>query len=258
MGIKAAMSVSPQLPYAMEEAINRLRINVSFFGSDIRKIMVVSAEPNEGKSLIAMHLWRQMARAEEKTILVDADMRNSMMVYKYKISRQDGWSMLGLTHYLSNNVSIEDCVLSTDLEYGDLLPNVNNVVNPSMLLESRRFGELLEMLVQQYRYVFLDVPPLGLVSDGERIGHLCDGAILVVRGGVTPKSVIRNSMAQLERAGCPLLGIVLNRVGAGGGKYYGKYYGRYYGKYYGSKYYGGEKRQSPVSNGKKIKQTRGD
>ena len=133
-------------------------------------------------------------------------------------------------------------MLTTDLEYGDILPNANNIVNPSLLLESSRFKNLLDLLSEKYRYVILDVPPLGLVSDGERIGHLCDGAILTVRGGVTPKSVVRNSIAQLERAGCPLLGIVLNRVGAGSGRYYGKYYGRYYSsKYYNDKYYSDKK-----------------
>lgn len=239
MNTKAIIGVNPKLPYSIEEAMNRLRINVSFLGSDIRKIMVISSEPNEGKSFVAMSLWMQMASAGEKTILVDADMRKSVMVDNYQISREDGKELWGLTHYLSDNKKLEDCILTTNLETGDLLPNVNNVVNPSMLLESRRFEGLLNYLAEEYRYVFLDVPPLGLVSDAERIGNLCDGAILVVRAGVTPKSIIRNSIAQLERAGCPLLGIALNRAGAGNGKYgkyYGKYYGRY-GKYYSDKYY---------------------
>lgn len=239
MNTKAIIGANPKLPYSIEEAMNRLRINVSFLGSDVRKIMVISSEPNEGKSFVAMSLWMQMASAGEKTILVDADMRKSVMVENYQISREDGKELWGLTHYLSDNKKLEDCILTTNLETGDLLPNVNNVVNPSMLLESRRFEGLLNYLAEEYRYVFLDVPPLGLVSDAERIGNLCDGAILVVRAGVTPKSIIRNSIAQLERAGCPLLGIALNRVGAGNGKYgkyYGKYYGRY-GKYYSDKYY---------------------
>jgi len=106
-----------------------------------------------------------------------------------------------------------------------------------MLLESHRFSELLEILGRDYRYVFLDVPPLGLVSDAERIGYLCDGAILTVRSGVTPKSIIHSSIAQLRRAQCPLLGIALNRVESGGKM--GKYYGRY-GKYYSDKYYYGK------------------
>lgn len=51
----------PTLPYAVEEAVNRLRINISFLGSDIKKIMVISTMPDEGKSFVTMQLWRQMA-----------------------------------------------------------------------------------------------------------------------------------------------------------------------------------------------------
>ena len=238
MNTKAIIGVDPKLPYAIEEAINRLRINVSFFGTDIRKIMIVSSEPNEGKSFIAMSLWKQMALAGEKTIFVDCDMRKSVLVEQYQIEREDGKDLWGLSHYLSDNKKLEDCILTTDLPDGDILPNANNIVNPSMLLESRRFSELLDILAERYRYVFMDVPPLGLVSDAERIGHFCDGAILTVRSGETPRSIIRNSISQLERAGCPILGIALNRVGASAGKYYGGYYGRHYGsKYYTDKYY---------------------
>ena len=238
MNTKAIIGVDPKLPYAIEEAINRLRINVSFFGTDIRKIMIVSSEPNEGKSFIAMSLWKQMALAGEKTIFVDCDMRKSVLVDQYQIEREDGKDLWGLSHYLSDNKKLEDCILTTNLSDGDILPNANNIVNPSMLLESRRFSELLDILAERYRYVFMDVPPLGLVSDAERIGHFCDGAILTVRSGETPRSIIRNSISQLERAGCPILGIALNRVGASSGKYYGGYYGRHYGsKYYTDKYY---------------------
>lgn len=119
MNQRAIIETNFQFPYAMEEAINRLRVNVSFFGSEIRKIMIVSSEPNEGKSLIAMNLWKQMALAHETTILVDADMRKSMMVQNYKISRADGKELWGLTHYLSDCKKIEDCVLTTECEYGD-------------------------------------------------------------------------------------------------------------------------------------------
>lgn len=237
MNNTAIIGADPELPYAVEEAINRLRVNVSFLGSDIRKIMIVSSEPNEGKSFIAMNLWRQMAVTGERSILIDADMRNSTMVNSYKISREDGKELWGLSHYLSDNKKLEDCVLNSPIPGGDLLPNVNNIVNPSMLLDSRRFSELLDFLAARYRYVFLDVPPLGLVSDAEKIGSLCDGAILVVRSGVTSKGLVRSSAAQLERAVCPILGVVLNRAGAGSGKY-GKYYGRYGKRYYSDQYYG--------------------
>jgi Mrp family chromosome partitioning ATPase len=113
---------------------------------------------------------------------------------------------------------------------------VENIINPSMLLENEEFGNLLDALAKHYKYVFVDAPPLGMVSDGEKIGNLCDGAILCVRSGITPKGVVRESIKQLERAGCPLLGIVLNRVNESKSGYYKSYYGRKYGSKYGSKY----------------------
>ena len=232
----AVFGNTPQLPYSVEESINRLRINISFLGSDVRKIMVISSEPNEGKSFLALNLWNQMAEAGEKTVFLDADMRNSTMYSKYDLKREDGREMKGTSHLLAGNARLEDVLVHTKYGYGDLIPNVENIVNPSMLLESDRFKVLLDGLAKRYRYVFIDAPPLGLVSDGERIGNLCDGAILCVRSAATPKGVVRESVRQLERAGCPLLGIVLNRVNENKGGYDGKKYGGKYGRYYS--YYG--------------------
>lgn len=225
----------PELPYTVEEAINRLRVNISFLGQDIKKIMIISTMPDEGKSFVAMQLWRQLAQAGVKSVLVDADMRKSVMVDKYEIERTDHGKILGHSYYLSNDVSLDEVLLQTEYGESALLPNVDNVVNPSMLLEGECFANTLEQLAQMYRYVIIDAPPLNLVSDGECIGALCDGAILVTHGGVTPKSMVKNSVRQLERAGCPLLGVVLNRVKGSGSGYYYKQYGGKYG-YYGGHY----------------------
>lgn len=232
----------PELPYATLEAVNRLRINISFLGKDIRKIMLISTMPNEGKSFVAMQLWHQMAETGTTTMFLDADLRKSVMTEKYQIKGEQEKKIRGTSHCLANDYPFEEAIYHTKWENADILPNVDNVINPSMLIESARFEELLEYTAEKYRYVFVDSPPLSLVSDGERIGNLCDGAILVVRGAVTSKNAVKNSIRQLQRAGCPLLGIVLNRVGgARGGYYYKRYGGRkyYYGShhYYGSKYY---------------------
>lgn len=224
-----------ELPYAVEEAINRLRINISFLGSDIRKIMVISTFPNEGKSFIACQLWRQMAEMGKKSILLDMDLRNSVMVEKYNMTLDGNSKFPGTSDYLAGNVSLEEAILQTQFEKGDILPNVEQVVNPSLLIESRRFKEMLNTMTETYRYVFVDTPPLELVSDGEKIGSLCDGAILVVRGGSTSKRMVQNSMRQLERSGCPVLGVVLNRVETSKGGYYSKKYGYGYGYGYGEK-----------------------
>ena len=159
----------PELPYAIEEAVNRLRINISFLGKDVRKIMIASSEPNEGKSFVSFHLWDQIARSGEKAVLIDADMRNSNMFVKYAMMRSDDKEAFGLSHYLSRDMELEEVLMHTENPTGDIIPNVENVVNPSMLLENRKFEELLEQMAKEYRYVFVDVPPLSIVSDGERI-----------------------------------------------------------------------------------------
>ncbi len=231
--------LKPVIPYAVEEAVNRLRINISFLGKDVRKIMIISSEPNEGKSFLTMNLWSQMARAGEKSVLVDCDMRNSNIAAKYNLTREDGKDLKGTTHYLSGSANLDEVLMATDLKDGFMMVNADNIINPSMLLENSKFEDMLNGLAEYFRYVFIDAPPLGLVSDGERIGNLCDGAILCVRSGYTPKSVVRESIRQLERSGCPLLGIVLNRVDSSKSGYYHKYYGKKYGKYYSDKYYYG-------------------
>lgn len=245
---KITIGNMPELPYAIEEAVNRLRVNMSFLGEDIKKIMVVSTMPDEGKSFVTMQLWRQLAQTGVDSILVDADMRKSVMADKYALQREDGQKINGSSYYLANDIALDQAILKTEYEHGDIIPNSDNVVNPSILLESRKFAEMLDQLSGRYRYVLVDAPPLNLVSDGERIGSLCDGAVLVVRGNATPKNMVKNSVRQLERAGCPLLGVVLNRVKGSGSGYYYKQYGSkygYYGKNYGSGdgygYYGSKK-----------------
>ena len=186
--------LTPQLPYSIQEAVNRLRINISFLGSDVRKIMIVSSEPNEGKSFIALNLWNQMAEAGEKTIMIDADMRNSTLCAKYDLKRTDGKEILGTSHYLAGNAALDDVIVHTIYGDGDLMPNAENIVNPSMLLDTEVFGKMLDEMADKYRYVFVDAPPLGMVSDAERIGNMCDGAILCVRSAMTPKGVVKESV----------------------------------------------------------------
>ncbi len=236
---KISIKNMTELPYAMEEAMNRLRINIGFLGNDIKKILVISTFPNEGKSFIALHLWEQMVKTGTSAIYLDADLRKSITIKKYGIETEGKGKLEGTSQYLAGTKKIEDAILHTDYEGGDMLPNVENVVNPSMLLEGSRFKEMLDYMADNYRYVFVDAPPLNLVSDGERIGSMCDGAVLVVRGGDTSKKAVRSSIQMLERCGCPLLGIVLNRVKGSKGGYYYKRYGSHYGYGYGysDKYY---------------------
>lgn len=226
-----------ELPYSMEEAINRLRINVGFLGSEVRKIMVISSVPDEGKSFVAAHIWRQMANIGTPAVLLDMDLRKSVLKETLGADAKGK----GTSDFLAGSAELDEVICKTQLEDGDVILNTSNVMNPSFLLDSSRFETMMTELEKRYRYVFVDTPPLDLVSDGERIGSQCDGAILVIRSGMIPARMVRDTTAKLERAGCRILGVVLNRAASGANGYYRRYYGKkYYGKYYGRKsgYYG--------------------
>ncbi len=228
----------PELPYAVEEALNRLRINIKFCGKNTKIILVVSSTPNEGKSFVSVQLWRMLAEAGFRTVLVDTDLRKSVLKSRHNFA--DNEELRGLDYYLSGQAEYEDVVYETNVENGDMVPCTNLLENPSSLLEDARFRELFGKLSEKYRYVIVDSAPLIDVADGALIASMCDGAILVVNSGETSRGLIKQSLNQLERADCRLLGMVLNKTEVASRayyKYYGKY-GRYYSNYYGG-YYGG-------------------
>ena len=217
----------PALPYEVEEAMNRLRVNVKFCGKNTKKILITSSVPNEGKSVITVQLWKMMAEAGFKTVLLDVDLRKSIL--KEGHSFDDNKDIKGLNYYLSGLAEYEDVVYETNVENGYIIPSINLLENPLSLFEDDRFSELLDRLSEDYRYVLIDSPPLCSVADGSLIASMCDGALLVVRSGSTSKDLVRQSMKQLDYVGCKLLGTVLNRA-----ETTTRAYSKYYGKYYGS------------------------
>ena len=221
------------VPYAAEEALNRLRVNIKFCGKNTKKIVITSSIPNEGKSTVSIRLWKLLAEAGFPTVLVDVDLRKSELKNKYRVKGIQE----GLNHFLSGLAEYEDVVYETNIPNGHIVPVSTLLENPAVLLEDPRMGELLDKLAEDYRYVIIDTPPLDNISDGALLASMSDGAVLVVRCGETPKALVRQSLQQLERVECPVLGTVLNRAEVKRGaykKYYARY-GSYYGSYYGEK-----------------------
>ena len=111
----------PELPYAVSEAMNRLRINIKFCGKNTRKILLTSCQPNEGKSTISSYLWKMLAEAGFPTVLVDVDLRKSVMKTRFQMDYDDDTTM-GLNHYLSGMAEYEDVVYSTNIPNGYMVP----------------------------------------------------------------------------------------------------------------------------------------
>ncbi len=220
------------LPYSVEEALNRLRINIKFSGHSTKKILVTSSVPNEGKSFISVYLWKMLAEAGFKTAFIDLDLRKATATNRYKVKTDE--EVKGMDYYLSGIAGYDDVVYSTNIENGYFVPCTNVLENPTVLLEDPKFKELLDKLSEEFRYVIIDSPPLDNVADGALIASMCDGAVMVIRSGYVSKKIIKQAVDQLDRVGCKLLGTVLNRVPKSKKKY-GKYYNYGYGYGYQKK-----------------------
>ncbi len=219
-----------ELPFDVAEAVNQLRVNLSFTDANIKKIVVTSSVPNEGKSFIAMNLWRAMALTGKKVLFVDCDLRASEIIDIYDIHSSD--TFYGIAHALSGQCPVQEVMYKTNVPNGYMIPSVNAVSNPSTLLETKYFKEVLDQVAEVFDYVIIDTPPAGTVADALAIGKVADGNIVVVRSGYTKKALVKDTLDSLKITNKPLLGIVLNRVDISrNSSYYYKGYGSYYGNY---------------------------
>ncbi|MBR5565000.1 MAG: CpsD/CapB family tyrosine-protein kinase [Roseburia sp.] len=228
-----------KLDYATREAFNSLRTNLQFCGDDVKVVMFTSCTPNEGKSTVTTELCRSLGEDNKKVILIDADLRKSVMVGHYGIRSES--EIFGLSHYLSGQKKKSDVIYPTNLDNVDMILAGPVVPNPTELLGNHYFSELIDELRQEYDMVLVDCPPIGWVIDAAVIGPKVDGAIIVIESGAISYRFLQDIKKQIELTGCRILGAVVNKVERGKGGYYNRYYGGKYGKYgkyskYGSKY----------------------
>lgn len=175
------------------------------------------------------NLASSMAELGKKVLLIDADMRKSVMVSNVK----EGTVDRGLSHYLSGQCNLADAVYRTNIPGLHLLFAGPVPPNPTELLSAELFKQTMDPLRELYDYIIVDSAPLGLVVDAAIIAQCCDASILVIESGVVKYKFAQSVKEKLEATGCPMLGAVLNKVDR---KKTGKYYGKYYKKYYGNEY----------------------
>lgn len=215
-----------QLDFRAEEALKALRSNIQFCGDGMKCIAFTSDMPGEGKSNIAWQLALSFVELGKKVIFVDTDIRKSVLEKRYDING----IRYGLSHLLSGQVRLEDCIAETNINGFNLIIAGVNAPNPSELLSSNKFKEMLVVLKEQYDYVLVDTLPMGSVIDGAIVGGLCDGVIWVLEENKVSRQVALTMKRQLEYAKCKILGVVLNKVSMQNRSYYKKY-GNYYGEY---------------------------
>ncbi len=222
-----------EMPYDVNEAMKLLRTNLQFCGKDKKVIMLTSTLADEGKSTVSLNLCRSLAQLGSRVILIDADMRKSVMADRFAKGDRN---MLGLSHLLSARNGLEDVLLETDVENFHMIVAGRVPPNPSELLSNSRMQKLIEICRGEYDYVIVDCPPINLVVDAAVVAPLCDGIVMVISSGNVPYRMAQNALDQLQATGCPILGAVLNMVDQKNEKYY--YRKGYYSKGYYQKYYG--------------------
>lgn len=220
--------LSDRTKFAVKESYKELRTNVMFSlaGDESKVILVTSALAGEGKSTSCFNLAMTFAETGAKVIVLDCDLRRPNVGKLLGFNDEEG-----LSNYLVKKASLEKVVKSSGFTNLDVILAGKVPPNPVELLSSDSMKELLEILKEKYDYIFLDTPPIHIVTDAAAMSSLVDGTIVVVRQFVAEKNILKEAVGKLEFVNAKILGFVFNDVVVGG-KNYGKYNSSYKYGYY--------------------------
>lgn len=204
-----------------EEYYNALCTNIQLSGDKLKVISVTSVNPGEGKTTTSVNIARSFARAGYKTLLIDGDTRNSVISGVFK-SRE---KITGLTEFLSGTADLSHGLCDTNIENLFVIQSGSVSPNPTALLQSKNFNDMIETLRKYFDYIIVDTPPIGIVIDAAIITQKCDASILVTATGEADKRDVQKVKQQLEQTGKLFLGVVLNKLDISVDKYgvYGSY-----------------------------------
>ena len=231
------VAAQPRSPIA--ERFRVLRTNIQYTSVDhpLHTILITSPAPGDGKTTVAANLAVALAQSGRNVTLVDADLRRPSMHKKLNLANGAGISGLFTQPKLHLNGNLQ----STGMPGLAVLTGGSVPPNPAELLGSDKMQDILRMVQAESELVILDSPPVTSVTDAVVMAPRVDGVLLVVRPGETRIGACREALAELQRAGANVLGVVVNGVKADDARYY---YSGYYHYYH---YYQEEKTQSGLT-----------
>lgn len=196
----------------VSESVRTLRTNLDFFtsGQSRKSVAISSTISGEGKSFLAMNLSAVLAMSKKKVALLDLDMRKTKEEGIFQVPD----NTKGMSTILIHQHRWRDCLIPTEIENLDFIPAGPHPPNPSELLINGEFSGLLEELKQEYDFVVMDTPPVGLVTDGMTAMKKADVAIFVVRANYSKHEFLRNLKRLAGIHKLTNLAIVLNAVSA--------------------------------------------
>lgn len=227
----------------INEAFRVLRTNVEFMcnSSEGNKVIAMTSfNPGSGKSFVSMNLGMAIALKGKKVLIVDGDMRHG------STSAYMGSPAKGLADYLGGAVSEVDTLIvkTPECQNMQVLPIGSIPPNPTELLESPRFGELIGELKSRFDYVIIDCPPIEVVADAQIIDKFADRTFFVIRAGLFDRSMLSELDRLYEEKKYRNMSFILNGSRNDQGRYgYSHTYRYGYGYGYGYGYNYGEKKQ---------------
>lgn len=194
------------------EAFRTVRTAV-YFGSRsdrAKTLLITSAEPGDGKSTAAANLAIAMAQAGQRTLILDCDFRKPTQQKIFEVSDE-----VGVSTVLAGREPLERAIQRTAIEGLDILPGGPIPLNPSEILNSQAFSDMVDELAVKYDHIILDSPPVNVVTDARILGALCDVTVLVLRAEKTTRKHAEFARDGLLSVGARVLGAVVNDVSRG-------------------------------------------
>ncbi|MCI2253116.1 CpsD/CapB family tyrosine-protein kinase [Domibacillus sp. PGB-M46] len=216
---KLITNTDPKSP--ISEQYRTIRTNILFSSVDetLRTMLVTSTSPGEGKSTTVANLAVVFANQGKKVLIIDADMRKPTMHYTFGLQ-----NTVGLTNVLTNQATLQEACVQTNVENLSALPSGPIPPNPAELLGSFAMKEFLAKAQENFDYIFFDTPPVLAVTDAQVLANQCDGTVLVINSGKTEVEGAQKAKDLLQSAKAKLLGVVLNNRNMKESAYY-YYYG---------------------------------
>ncbi len=209
------------------EAYRALRTNIAFLSPDrvIKRLLVTSTVPGEGKTLTSANLAISFAEIGKQVVLVDTDLRRPRQHNYFNINKAPG-----LTNYLYDGMPLHEIMheLKTPNFALRVLPSGKLPPNPVQTLTSARMRELIELLSAENDVVIFDTPPLISVTDPLLLSMQMDGVLMIIKANDTPREAASQAFGKLKTAHAHVLGAVLNNVEVSKGYGYYRYYYNYY------------------------------
>ncbi|HTK29886.1 MAG TPA: polysaccharide biosynthesis tyrosine autokinase [Vicinamibacterales bacterium] len=212
------------------EAFKTVRTNVLFSSSEdgLKTLVITSAGPGEGKSIVAANLALALAQAGQRVLLVDGDMRRPRVHEIYDCAQEPG-----LSNVLTGHAKLSEALRKSAVPGLWLLAAGQIPPNPAELLGSRRYLDLIASLDEHFDWAIIDTPPVLAVADSSIAANESSGVVFVVGSDKTSRQAARAAVEQLLAANAHIVGSVLNKVDLiKHPYYYAAYYRKEYARYY--------------------------